>query len=463
MKNMTLEAIAKACNGKLFCSYNLTNQEVQGVVLDSRKIDKDYLFIATVGERVDGHDFIEEAYAKGAMAVICEKPPINPAIPYILVDSSFEALKAIATWYRSQLDIKVIGVTGSVGKTSTKEFISSVLSQRYRVLKTEGNFNNEVGLPLTILRIRDDHEIAVLEMGISEYGEMHRLSAIAKPDLCVITNIGPCHLENLGSLEGVLKAKSEIFDYMKENGSVCINGDDKMLSTIKDVKGIKPLIFGLNNSYDVYASDITYEGLYGSSCNIHVNGQIISTSIPLPGEHMVYNALAATALGNLFKMTADEISSGIMAVKPVNGRSNIITMERWTIIDDCYNANPISMKAAIKLLKKADENKIAILGDMFELGENEAKLHKEVGSYAGSLDLDVLICVGKLSSHMYDGAMEAGFKGNLLYFETRDELLDILPSFKWYKSQKSPSHSPTILVKASHGMGFDKIVKVLKE
>ena len=212
---MTLHNIAKAIDGVLFCAEGKEHLEVKGVVLDSRKVEQDFLFVATVGERVDGHSFIEQVYEKGALCVICEKAPQNQKGAYILVKSSFQALKDVARFYRENLEIKVVGITGSVGKTSTKEFIASVLETHYKVLKTEGNFNNEVGLPLTVLRIQEDTEVAVLEMGISDFGEMHRLSEIAQPDICVITNIGQCHLENLGTRDGILKAKTEIFDFMK--------------------------------------------------------------------------------------------------------------------------------------------------------------------------------------------------------------------------------------------------------
>lgn len=453
MKNMTLSAIAKACNGQLVGGENYEGKEVAGVVLDSRLVEQDYLFIATVGERVDGHNFIDDVFTKGALAVVCEKAPMNAKGPYILVDNSFAALKSIAEWYRMQLDIKVVGITGSVGKTSTKEFISNVLSQKYSVLKTEGNFNNEVGLPLTVLKIRDYHEVAVLEMGISDFGEMNRLSKIAKPDICVITNIGPCHLEFLGSRQGVLKAKSEIFNHMNKEGSVCINGDDDMLVTIDTVHGKKPIRFGLDANNDVYATDIENRGLLGTICTIHVDQELFHAKIPLPGEHMVRNALAATAVGRLLDLNSDEIANGINTVQSVGGRSNIIRHQHYTIIDDCYNANPVSMKAAIDLLTMADTNKVAILGDMGELGSDENALHKEVGTYAASANIDVLICVGRLSSHIYEGASEANFQGKLLYFETRDELIAALSSIM--------KENDTILIKASHSMGFEKIVNAL--
>ncbi len=457
MKNMTLTQIANACGGTLYLGDHLSEKEIAGAVIDSRLIKEGYLFIAASGERVDGHDFIPSAFEKGALAVVCEQPPKEPAGPYILVDDSFSALKEIAKWYRMQLDIKVVGITGSVGKTSTKEFISSVLEQKYKVLKTVGNFNNEIGLPLTILGIKEEHQIAVLEMGISDFGEMHRLSEIAKPDVCVITNIGQCHLENLGSRDGILKAKTEIFDFMSENGSVCVNGDDDKLITITEVKGRRPLRFGLDFKNDIYATDIVTHGLFGSTCNIHVNQDEFEVQIPLPGEHMVLNALAATAVGTLLGLNYHEVATGISSVKALGGRSNVLRSDKYIIIDDCYNANPVSMKAAIDLLNKADTRKVAILGDMFELGDTEKELHKGVGTYAAERNVDVLLCAGALSYHMYQGALalkqEDSSSLELKYFETRDELISALPEIL----QKDD----TILVKASHGMGFEHVVKAL--
>ena len=456
MKNLTLINIAQACHGQLYQDASSSEHEVTGVVVDSRLVAKDYLFIATVGERVDGHDFISSAFDQGALAVVCEKAPLDPKGPYVLVENSFTALKQIAAWYRNQLDITVVGITGSVGKTSTKEFISSVLAQKYSVLKTEGNFNNEIGLPLTILKIQDSHKIAVLEMGISDFGEMHRLSEIAKPDICVITNIGQCHLENLGTRDGILKAKSEIFDFMNENGSICVNGDDDKLATLHEVKGIKPIKFGINTDNDVYATEIVAHGLFGSSCHIHTEDSDFQANVPQPGEHMVLNALAATSVGRLLGLSDDEIAAGIASVKALGGRSNIIHSEKWTIIDDCYNANPVSMKAAIDLLHMADTRKVAILGDMFELGNSEMNLHKQIGIYAcGKLDL--LVCVGSLSLAMYEGATETlrakHYPTELKYFPTREDLMATLPDIL--------KIDDTILVKASHGMGFDHIVKAL--
>lgn len=465
MKNMTLKNIAHAVCGTLFMETDMNDDvEASGVVIDSRKVDKNFIFIATVGERVDGHSFIDSVFEKGALGVVCEKAPKNPKGPYILVEDSFQALKDIAEFYLSGLDVKVVGITGSVGKTSTKEFVASVLSKHFCVQKTEGNFNNEVGLPLTVLQIRDDCEAAVLEMGISDFGEMHRLSKIAKPDICIITNIGQCHLENLKTRDGILQAKTEIFDYMKDNAGICLNGDDDKLVTVKKVKDSIPLFFGGNSDCAIYADNYENKGLDGSCVNIHINTDFVKADfkvkIPLPGAHMVYNALAATAAGVLMGLDTDEIKQGIEEVEPVGGRSHIIHTERFTIIDDCYNANPVSVKAALDLLMMSDLNvspqRVAILGDMFELGSDEIRLHAEVGAYAGKSEIHVLICVGELSSSMYEAAAaEKNANQKVYYFKDKKTLLDNLSGIL--------EDNATVLVKASHGMHFEELVEWFKK
>lgn len=460
MKNLTLRHIAEACGGTLYHYREENDGEVCGVVLDSRQVEPGFLFIATKGERVDGHRFIPQVMQKGAAGAVCEEVPENEDGIYIQVEDSFQALKDIARFYRQQLDLKVIGITGSVGKTSTKEFIASVLETKYKVLKTEGNFNNEVGLPLTVLKIREEHEAAVLEMGISDFGEMHRLSEIAKPDICVLTNIGQCHLENLKSREGILKAKTEIFDFMQEDGTVCINGDDDMLRTIEAVKGRRPMTFGKEKSNRVYAEKTENKGLFGSSAEIHIDGETFDAAIPLPGEHMVYNALAAACVGSLMGLSTEQIREGIAAVRPVGGRSHIIRLEGWVLIDDCYNANPVSVCAALDLLSAALTRKAAVLGDMFELGENEREMHAEVGAYAVQKGIDVIICIGALSETMFWRAREeAGKAGrtseNIYYFADKQEFL--------IKSGEILQKGDTVLVKASHGMAFEEIVRALEE
>lgn len=458
MRGMTLTRMAKACNGKLIGQD--TGREAKGVVIDSRLVKDGYVFIAVPGEKVDGHSFISKVLEQGAIGVVCEKEPTCPmidslgnSIPYILVEQSLQALKDIAADYRSSLQIPIVGITGSVGKTSTKEFVASVLETKYKVLKTQGNFNNEIGVPLTILRINEEHQAAVLEMGINHFGEMHRLSQMARPDICLFTNIGQCHLEFLGSRDGILKAKTEMFDFMAENGSVCVNGDDDKLITIDSVKGKKPITFGLSDELDIFATDCVNNGLYGSDMKLHMNGKSYSVHIPLPGDHMIYNALAAASVGQLLSLSEEQIVEGIGKVQAVAGRSNVIHLEDKILIDDCYNANPVSMEAAIMLLNTAKSRKVAILGDMFELGEEEVKMHAGIGAFAAKQGIDLLICVGTLSEYMYLTAKEKG--QNVVYFPTVETLQKELPSLL--------RKNDTILLKASHGMGFASLIEPIKE
>lgn len=460
MKNMTLERLAEACGGKLVFDGALPEQEAAGVVIDSRKVEKDFLFLAVKGERTDGHRYIPDVFAKGALGVVCEQLPEHPAGPCILVEDSLEALKRIGEYYRLQLPVKVVGITGSVGKTSTKECVASVLAQKYRVHKTQGNYNNEIGVPLTILAMPEDTQVAVLEMGINHFGEMHNLSRIARPDICVMTNIGQCHLEYLGSREGILKAKSEIFDYMNENGSVCVNADDDLLGALGEIKGKRPVRFGIRagKEADLYADSIQSKGLLGSEAMLHGHGWEAAVRIPLPGEHMVYNALAAAAVGELLGLSKEQIAEGIARVEGVGGRSHILQLEDKVLIDDCYNANPVSTEAALDLLMQGDGRRVAILGDMFELGAEEKKLHEQVGRYAVEHGTDCLICVGALCASMYEGALaaqkEAGADSCKLYhFPDRQSLLTEIDGLL--------EAGDTVLIKASHSMGFEKVVEYL--
>lgn len=379
MRGMTLRAMAKACNGKYYGSEANLDKEVTDITTDSRKVVKDGLFIAICGERTDGHKYIDGCFEAGALCVISEKELPEQENSYIKVKSSLQALKDLALLYRNNLDIKVVGITGSVGKTSTKETISYVLEEKYKVLKTEGNFNNEIGLPLTVFRLRDDDEIAVLEMGISDFGEMERLSQIAQPDIGVITNIGLCHLENLKTRDGILKAKTEMFHNLKPDGTAILNGDDDKLITIDEVNNKRPVIFGISYKDDVYASDIKNLGLDGTS--FVINGlkcadgdRAFEVTVPVPGHHMIYNALAAACVGAQLGLSSIQIRDGISKLKTIAGRNNIIKTDNYTIIDDCYNANPVSMKASVDVVDMALGRKVCILGSMFELGDNEKNL-----------------------------------------------------------------------------------------
>ncbi len=447
MKSMSLREIAAACGGQYFGEETKLDMEVTGVAIDSRKVADGYLFVPIKGARVDGHDFIPQVMEKGALCTLSEHELENADYPYILVASSEQALKDIAEHYRKALDIKVVGITGSVGKTSTKEMIASVLSQKYNVLKTAGNFNNEIGLPLTIFNIRDEHEVAVLEMGISDFGEMTRLTKMARPDICVITNIGLCHLENLIDRDGVLKAKTEMFIHKQPDAKIILNGDDDKLITVDGAK-----FFGLSTERDAYADNIHSLSLRGTTCTLHLGDNSIDVLIPIPGHHMVYNALAGAMVGRELGLTAEEIKAGVEALVPVSGRNNMISTDSFLIIDDCYNANPISTKASLDVLATADSRKVAILGDMFELGENEKELHRGVGEHAAEKEIDVLVCIGPLSKNTAEGAL--GHKTAVHHFETKAEFLS--------NAETLLCKDDCILVKASHGMEFPEIVEKLQ-
>lgn len=453
MRAMSLREIAAVCGGEYFGESVKLGKEVTGVAIDSRKVEPGFLFVPIKGARVDGHTFIPQVMENGALCTLTEQALGEVPYSYILVESCEQALKDLAEHYRKALDIKVVGVTGSVGKTSTKEMIASVLAQKYSVLKTAGNFNNEIGLPLTIFNIKEEHEVAVLEMGISEFGEMTRLAKMARPDICVITNIGLCHLENLGDRDGILKAKTEMFTYKMPDATIVLNGDDDKLATVKEWEGYKPIYFGLNAKEDAFADQIQSHSLKGTACTLHLHDETVSVHIPIPGHHMVYNAMAGALVGLELGLTLEEIKAGIESLVPVSGRNNLIETESLLIIDDCYNANPISTKASIDVLATADTRKVAILGDMFELGVNERMLHREVGEHAAEKEIDVVICIGTLSEETAKGAEVS--KGQVLHFDTKEAFLE--------QSQKLLQKGDAVLIKASHGMAFAELVERLKE
>lgn len=454
MPHMTLEAITKACEGTYYGDQSKLGECITGAVMDSRQIEEGYLFFPIKGERVDGHDFIPGVFEKGALATLSERVLENAAGPYILVDSTTEAMKRLAKFYREALDIKVVGITGSVGKTSTKEMISSVLEQKFAVLKTAGNFNNEIGLPLTIFRIRQEHEIAVLEMGISDFDEMHRLATMAQPNIGVITNIGLCHLENLGTRDGILKAKTEMFEHLRDGATVVLNGDDDKLSTKTVVNGKNAIFYGMEENglsdKSFYASDIENLGFEGMKATLHTPEGNMDVLIPIPGEHNVYNALAATAVGLSLGESLEEIKRGIENAKTIAGRTNLIHHKGMVIIDDCYNANPVSMEAALDVLSHSKGRTIAVLGDMGELGSDEVALHARVGKAVADKKIEVLFCAGKLAEEY---AKAAGDYAEVHYYPERDDLVKALCEYV--------QEGDAILVKASHFMEFPKVVEAL--
>ena len=456
MKDLTIRNIIGAVHGKYHGPRDILEKEVTDVVIDSRKASEGCLFIPIKGERVDGHDFIPQVMEeKGALVTLTEHADGMPDVPYIVVESTAMAIQELAGFYRRALDIPVVGITGSVGKTSTKEMIASVLSQKMRVLKTAGNFNNNIGLPLTIFRLREEDEIAVLEMGISHFGEMTELAETAEPDTMVITNIGTCHLEFLKDRDGVFRAKTECFDYVKLDGNVILNGDDDKLIQVEEVHGRRPVFFGLSPRFRVYADEIRPLGLKGTACRIHIDEDEFDVTVPLPGEHMVRNALAGAAVGSAYGLTTDEIKAGIESFESLSGRFNLIENGKLLVIDDCYNANPMSMKASLSVLKDAGGKKIAILGDMGELGSDEAQLHREVGEYAGSLGLDLYITAGPLSENLAAGIRKTCPDAEIRSYPDTEALLSEVAQLI--------GNEGNVLVKASHFMGFEKVVEKLRE
>lgn len=494
MMELTITEIARAVGGTLVAKGDIT-QKISGVVLDSRQVEEGSVFLATLGERVDGHRFIGDVFQKGAALVIAQETPQEVetlhGIPagswgsYVKVDSTLNALKALGEYYRRKLSIPVIGITGSVGKTSTKEFVAGVLGQKYHVLKTEGNYNNEIGVPLTLLKIRPEHTAAVIEMGISEFGEMQRLSKMARPDICVITNIGQCHLENLKTRDGILQAKTEILDYMPKTGRVCFWGEDDKLSTQEQIilgkcleEGgavVRPYFFGLGEKpgETVRAENITGHGLLGSDCDLVIDYgdegvRQFPVRVPLPGSHMVVNACAAACVARLLGLTPEEIREGLAGLQATKGRGQILSLCGRTVIDDCYNANPVSMCAGIDLLAAAEGEKAAILGDMFELGEECVALHEKVGRYGVRSGLETILCVGENARHMYLAAVEEAQscmleKENwpaqkIFWVESTEKLLEILEK----EEEEYLPRETTVLLKASHGMHFERVLEYWK-
>ena len=448
MRGLSLENIISACRGDYFGDTALLRTEVSAITTDSRKIEPGCLFAAIAGERVDGHDFIPGAMAAGALCAIGEKLPEGNVRPFIRVRSTLEALQLIAEFYRTRFDIPFIGITGSVGKTTAKEMVASVLSQHFNVHKTAGNFNNELGVPLTLFALREEHTAAVIEMGISHFGEMSLLTRIVKPDYGLFTVIGHAHLEYLGDREGVLRAKGEMVEGISRRGKIFCCGDDDLLAA-HDF-GREKICYGLGADCSVRAENVRTESDGSTVCDIVKGERRFSARINAYGEHMVSAALAGAAVGMELGLTDAEIAAGIAAYEPVGSRARLIKTEKISIIDDCYNANPTSLASALRSLSAAEGRKVAILGDMLELGENEEKLHFEAGEYALGLGVDAVLCCGALSENMARGAESAG-----RHFESKAALIEALSEII--------HEGDTVLVKASRGMKFEDITAALQE
>lgn len=455
MKPLTLEKLAEITGGAYVGPALRRFERIESVTMDSRCVERGSLFVCIKGARSDGHDFAEAACVQGAVCRLCERPLADDH-PYVLVPEVKAALRTLAEWYRKQFTIPIVAIVGSVGKTTAKEMISAVLGREKLVLKTEANLNNELGVPLTLMNLREEHEAAVVEMGISDFGEMSMLARMVRPDIVVFTSVGYCHLEKLGTLDGVLKAKSEVFDYMAEDAVAILNGDDDKLADFDP--GIRVIRYGVGEECDVRAENIENLGFQGVSCDIRWGDNAIFTLIPAFGTHIVYGALAAAAVGRTLGISAENILRGIADYRPVGSRANVIDTGKITIIDDCYNANPNSMAAAIRSLSSINSltgntgKRIAILGDMKELGPDSASLHRDMGEEAARVHLDLVIAIGPEAKQIAEGMKAAG--GNAVWLSDKSKLF---PAFS-----KIVARGDVVLVKASHSMEFEEITERLK-
>lgn len=460
MKVLDLLEVVNVVKGNIFKNYKRT---ITGVSIDSRTINKGDLFIPIRGENHDGHDFIKEAFDKGAAASLCEeesrdkvKDLAEKEFPIVLVKDSKIALLDLAGYYRKQFPIPFVAITGSVGKTTTKEFTASILSTKYKVIKNEGNFNNEIGLPLTLFNLEPHHDFGVLEMGMSGFGEIRRMSSIVKPEIAIITNIGVSHIEKLGSKENIAKAKLEVVEFLKDDGVLILNADSPELYPKKGHIPKKVIYFGVEKGevkgknprfLEDGGMEFEIEGIFGN----HL------FKIPLLGLHNVYNAIAAITAGFIIGLEAERIQEGLLRVSSTKRRLEFKkTNTGKVIIDDCYNASPDSMKAALEVLEKVGtrKTKAAVLGDMLELGDISTDAHLEVGAFVAA-KVDKLIAVGERAKNIAEGAIKNGLsREKVYYFNNKkdieeEKILDLLKDID------------IILVKASRAMKFEDIVNML--
>ena len=448
MIELTLKEVLEATGGKP--SGVLPEEPIANITLDSRTAKPGSLFIAIKGERVDGHDFVK-GIADRALAAVVEHE-IDCDLPQIIVPSTYKAVGDIGAYIRNKSGVIVVGVTGSVGKTSVKELTASVISQRFSVLKTEKNHNNELGLPMTLFRLEPENEVAVLEMGISYFGEMDRISRIARPDIAVYTNIENVHTENLINRDGVLRAKTELVANMRGN-TLILNAEDDKLAGYKLPNGKKAVYYGFSPECFVYASDIVYNGMESTSFKLHMGADEIGVELPASGFHMVLDSLAAAAAGHELGLALPEIKQGLESFKNVGGRMEKLQYNGALILNDCYNASPTSMAASLRVLAKAPGRKLALLGDMLELGDRSAELHAGIGRLCAELRIDELLTVGTLSESIAIAAAENGLEN--VRRVSPEEAAELL------KAELRPGDS--ILVKASRGMALEKIIRKIME
>ena len=446
MKTLTIEHICRVCGAALHGA--ALAGEISAVVTDSRRLVPGCLFAAIPGERVDGHDFIAAALKGGAKCALAQRVPEGVEGCVLVVEDTVAALQALAGAYRAEFDLPLIGVTGSVGKTTAKELLSCVLARRFRVHKTEGNFNNDLGVPLTLFGLREEHSAAVVELGVSHPGDMDRIAAIARPTVALYTNIGDAHLEFLGSREGVLAEKGRMVRFLPADGLVVCNGDDPLLAAL-DCGGRRRVTYGLGDWCDVRAEDLGADETGAVCCTVVSGRTRFPVRVPAFGEHLVYAILAAAAVGLALGMTPEEIAAGAADYVPLGSRGRLLNTEHLTVIDDCYNANPTSTASALRSLAARPGRRVAILGDMRELGARSGELHREIGALARSLGLDLVLTCGTEAAAIAQGAGDLG-----RHYADKLMLRASLPY------QLRPGD--TVLVKASRGAAFEELVEVLR-
>ncbi len=455
MEKISIEELLVAVDGILVSGSK--DKYFSSVSIDSREEQKGSLFVPINGSNINAHRFIEQAFKNGAVATLMsEDVNIKLDGTYIKVDNTTTALQKLAAFYRRKFTIPVIGITGSVGKTSTKEMISSVLSARFNVHKTIGNFNGQIGLPITVFNLNKYHEVAVLEMGISEFDEMDRLSKIAAPNYAVITNIGVTHIENLKTKENILKEKFKIINTLDRNSKLFINGDDELLSRLQNAYKFQVVSFGINNDCTFTGRNIVSNGELTEFDVIHKENKY-HMQIETVGEHNVLNAIAAVGIGIELGLSIDEIKNGLLKFKPLDMRQQIYNFDGIKIIDDSYNANPDSMKSALNVLCQIgkDGRKIAVLADMLELGESSEELHYMIGKHCADLNIDILLTVGEEAKYINNGARENNSEIKVKHFIDNNEVVVYL--------SEEVKNNDVILVKGSRGMKTDFIVKKMMD
>ena len=450
MIDFTLKEITEITGGEYFGPAEMLNKKTAGITIDSRNVQPGNLFVPIVGERFDGHSFIASAAEKGAVASLSQNDG-EWNCPIVKVSSTEAAFRALAGAYRRRFDIPVIGVTGTVGKTTTKELIASVLGERFDTLKNQGNLNNQTGVPLTLFRLEEKHGAAVVEMGTNHFGEIKSLADIVRPTIGVITNIGESHIEYLGSRDGILREKADVFSNIGENGRAIVNGDDDKLCTLRGkINNLITYGFGMDNH--IRALDVVDMGLEGSEFTAVYGDKSLRLKVPAPGRHMIMNAMCAMAVGLTLGMDEDEIVRGVGGYVPAAGRMDIIKGKSITVLSDAYNASPTSMKGSVDIACRAEGRSVLILGDMLELGENASMYHYQVGCHAAEAGADLLLSVGELSREINRGAKDSGVE--TMHFAALDELISKLPEII--------QPGDTVLVKASHCMGLEKASEYLK-